>query len=200
MTQSKAQESAVENLKIIRSLMERATIYEAISAPSALCASVIAFVTAALTWSASPQEFLYAWLGAVVLTNGINALFIARSSKSKNEPFFSPGMRHTLQSVSPPLVSGAIVGSAVILSGGNALFTASLWVTFYGLALLAMQSFAPKPITGLGAAFTAAGIMTAVATLVSPTWTNPALVMALTFGLFHLGYAICVPLTSRDAR
>lgn len=197
MSQSNLQRSAAENLQVIRSLMERATIYEAISAPSALCTSLVAFIIAALTWSTSSPAFLAAWLGAVALTSGINAVFIARSSRSRNEPFFSPGMRHTLRSVSPPLLAGALIGSTLILTSGQYLLAVSLWVTFYGIALLAMQGFAPKPITGLGIAFTLTGIGLTTTTLATPAWINPSILMASTFGLFHLGYAICVPLTKR---
>ena len=39
------QELAADHLKIIRSLMERATVYRAISAPAALFGGIIALVT-----------------------------------------------------------------------------------------------------------------------------------------------------------
>ena len=69
----------------------------------------------------------------------------------------------------------------------------------YGLALIAMSSFAPKSLVRLGWAFVIAGLVLFLAWAANDEVRNlrtdlgPAsLVMALTFGLLHLVYAVAV--------
>ena len=78
---------------------------------------------------------------------------------------------------------------------------------FYGISLLAASHFAPKSICWLGRAFFSAGS----ALILTGSWcfgwwqgdrqdATAHLIMALTFGLFHLIYAACTwPRRSSDA-
>jgi drug/metabolite transporter (DMT)-like permease len=92
-----------------------------------------------------------------------------------------------------------------VLAGGlviwlqNLTLGALIWVLCYGLALLATASFSPKSLTRLGWAFVIAGLVLFLAWASNGevrdlrTDLGPAsLVMALTFGLLHVVYAIAV--------
>src|SRR5438270_10750829 len=99
---------AEEHLRIIRSLMERATIYRAISAPTALVGGLCSVLFGAwlyFRWRPLPagreeaefgRIFVAGWLGVLAVTALANALFIRNSARRRNEPFLSSGMRKAL--------------------------------------------------------------------------------------------------------
>src|SRR5271169_2820507 len=98
MTES---DSASRQLRVIRSLMERATIYRSISAPTALVGGLLSFGGFATAYYAkhhrqeplSAGEFLIVWLVILALTALTNVVFLARGSAQRGEPFFSAGMK-----------------------------------------------------------------------------------------------------------
>src|SRR5689334_22459674 len=110
---------AEEHLRIIRSLMERATIYRAISAPTALVGGLVSVgVGTALHFSSSPSvrefegkaaiTFLAAW-GAVLLVTGIvNVWFLAREAKRRGQTFFSPAMAKAARALAPAFLTAAV--------------------------------------------------------------------------------------------
>src|SRR5712671_783026 len=98
---------ASRQLRIIRSLMERATVYRSISAPTALVAGLLSFGGFATAYYAkhyrqhplSPMEFLIVWLVILALTGLTNLVFLWRGSAQRGEPFFSSGMKCALMSL-----------------------------------------------------------------------------------------------------
>src|SRR5260221_7680692 len=77
---------ASRQLRVIRSLMERATIYRFISAPTALVGGLLSFGGFATAYYAkhhrhgplSPTEFLIVWLVILALTAFTNLVFLSR--------------------------------------------------------------------------------------------------------------------------
>src|SRR4051812_26256696 len=71
-----ADREAADHLKTIRSLMERATVYRAISAPTALAGGLVALAICGLLWAGdsgerpSPESFIGIWIGALMLVSG----------------------------------------------------------------------------------------------------------------------------------
>lgn len=179
---------AEENLRVIRSLMEKATVYRAISAPGALVGGLAALaISACAIGSKGDVPFVPVWLGALALTSVANFFLLHRDAARRGEPFVSPGMRLALRAMLPGFLGG---GLCLFVAGaiGPALL-AALWVLFYGISLLAAAHFAPKSICWLGRAFFAAG----AALLGSGVWFggDPHVIMGATFGVFHLVYAAC---------
>jgi hypothetical protein len=163
------QERAEEHLRTIRRLMERATIYRAISAPTALVGGLLSLAASwvyfrasdLLDWS-SPvflppiNFFLPLWLLVFLLTAGANTLFIVIGAKKRNEPVFSASMKAALIALMPGLIAGAILtlcfGGLIWDPALN--FTISIaWAACYGLGLLATSHFAPRSLILLGWAF-----------------------------------------------
>lgn len=195
---------ASQQLHVIRSLMERATIYRSISAPTALVGGLLSFGGFVTAYYAkhhsdhplSSQEFLFVWLVILALTSFTNLLFLCRGSALRGEPFFSPGMKCALMSVAPAFISAAVLTLMI----HSPIRLAVLWITLYGMGLLATQHFAPRSLIVLGCTF----FLTGCALL--PTWKHflipagqgepSALVvsglMAATFGGYHLAYAAAV--------
>src|SRR4051812_46760287 len=103
---------AEEHLRVIRSLMERATIYRAISAPTALAGGLLAIATSVVVCfgTASPagtnasvngRFFAEIWLGILAVVLVINAFFVRREALRDGRPFLSPGLRLAVRAVAP---------------------------------------------------------------------------------------------------
>jgi len=208
------QERAEEHLKTIRRLMERATIYRAISAPTALVGGLLSLIAsgAYLEWFSNfPAEdsadiynrFLWLWLLVLVLTAGANTIFIVAGAVKRNEPVFSASMKAALSALAPAFIAGAAFTLAWLEPGmaHKPISLSIAWVICYGLGLLATSHFAPRSLTLLGWAFLLSGIMEMLllgsgshfafiwnASIATHAGT---LFMAATFGLFHLIYAAC---------
>ncbi len=192
---------AEENLRIIRSLMEKATVYRAISAPGALVgglgAATLALYGATVAqgnfgFPATVPQFLGMWLGLLVVITTANFILLARDAARRAEPFVSPGMKLALRAMLPGLLAGGVLGLA--FSSTTPQISAAIWTLLYGVSLLAASHFAPKSICWLGRAFFFAGVALFALFAVGGPWEgNPLLsahaAMGSTFGLFHIVYA-----------
>ncbi len=196
---------AEEHLRIIRSLMERATIYRAISAPSALVGGMLA-VVAAIVSIVLPGEYISragwhlnfagVWLVVLFLSTAANLHFLRRDANRRNETFMSPGMRLALVSLLPSFVAAGVFTFVMSLLEVDVVLVC-FWLIFYGLGLLATTHFAPRSIRYLGWAFLSAGLASLVASFGwssadhFTSWKAANGLMAATFGGFHLIYAAC---------
>src|SRR6187551_3496204 len=117
---------AEQDLRAIRSLMERATVYRAISAPAALVAGFLStFGTAAIylnnqAGSNRPiqgRAFAAIWLAVLILAAATNAFFIWREAKKDGRLFISSGMKLSLGAIAPNLLIPAAVTLWFLVSG-----------------------------------------------------------------------------------
>ena len=196
--------AAEEHLRVIRSLMERATVYRAISAPTALVGGLSAVaVSAWLVWRStetgiSVHEFAGAWVSALLLTVLANALFIWQEAQRDHRPFLSPGLRLALRSLIPSLFVAGVFSVVLLWRGTDTIALALTWIAFYGLALLATMNFAPRSLSILGWSFVLAAVGWLLLISSGTRWGDASsgdpgvtLAMGITFGLFHLVYAAC---------
>ena len=186
---------AEEHLRVIRSLMEKATIYRAVSAPTALAGGVAALLVSPpwvqnlfLKWLVPADSFRVRWFLALVFTLAVNALLILREARRRGDPLMSPGMRAAMVALLPPILCGAVF---FLIMGP--IHTPVYLSLFYGLALLATGHFAPRSIVWLGWGFLVAGLAGYLLIVDGqiPALCTPDLFMVLTFGGFHLVYAAC---------
>jgi hypothetical protein len=193
-----ARAKAEQHLQAIRSLMERATIYRAISAPTALVAGVLAVSASALILLraeyATPDRCIVVWLGVLAITLLANFVLIWIGARRRGEPLFSSGMRMALLAVIPPVAAAAVL----TIFARHGLQVALVWTLFYGLALLTTSHFAPRSLVMLGWAFLLSSLGALAATHSAPAellrdhaQRIGALLMGVTFGLYHLLYAAC---------
>jgi small-conductance mechanosensitive channel len=196
--------SAEENLRVIRTLMERATMYRAISAPTALVAGLLSILAAAAIFLSEAnltvgrpirsRQFAVTWIIVLILSLAANTFFVWREARKTRRPFISPGMKLALRAIAPCLLIPAAFTGWYFTTGylgGQELELVVVWVAFYGLALLSTALFAPHSLAVLGWAFLFTGL--SVPALVN--WIEglpadiPNLAMGITFGLYHLIYA-----------
>ncbi|MEP7014243.1 MAG: hypothetical protein ABI925_02270 [Verrucomicrobiota bacterium] len=198
---------AEEDLRVIRVLMERATVYRAISAPTAIVAGSLSILAAgAIYWNneGTPvfgrairgREFVMVWLAVLIMAAAANTFFIWREARKNGRPFISSGMKLALRAITPCLLipmafTGWFYSTGYL--GAAELDLVVVWVVFYGLALLSTTLFAPHSLAILGWAFLLSG-------LALPALTNlieyfsidlPLVTMGVTFGAYHLIYAVC---------
>src|ERR1700749_1079744 len=101
---------AEEHLRVIRSLMEKATIYRAVSAPTALAGGVLALIAIAPPVRAlvaplgHDTSFHGRWLFALFLTLAVNGGLILREARRRGDPLVSPGMRAAFRALIPPFL------------------------------------------------------------------------------------------------
>jgi hypothetical protein len=198
-------DSASRQLRVIRSLMERATIYRSISAPTALVGGLLSLGGFATAYYAkqyqqhplSPTEFLVVWLVILALTCFANLIFLWSSSMRRDEPFFSAGMKCAMTSLAPAFFVAAVLTPLLM---HRPIQLALMWITLYGVGLLATQHFAPRSIIVLGITFFLSGCTLLVCwkhlfmpdAHIEPTALTVSGIMAATFGVFHLAYAASV--------
>lgn len=201
------QERAEQHLKTIRRLMERATIYRAISAPTALVGGLLSIIASGIWIASTGQDsrphfsFLALWLIVLLLTLATNTLFIVLGARKRKEPVFSASMKAASKALAPAFLTAAILTLLFIVAASDPLNEATLgitWAICYGLGLLATSHFAPRSLTLLGWAFLVSGLGAVVVVRFATNsliWelidSHTVLFMALTFGLFHLIYAAC---------
>jgi hypothetical protein len=205
---------AEEHLRVIRSLMERATIYRAISAPTALVGGLGSIILGTILHFRREHEtqlfpppnngwtFVLFWGAVLLITGAANTWFLAREARRRGGAFLSPGMRKALGALFPALLAGGVFTIALAYRGMFR-WLPMVWMVFYGLALLSAAQFSPRAIPRLGWAFLFSGLVT-TALLFGPfeTASNellaaPHLLMALTFGGLHLLYAVCTWATEK---
>ena len=202
---------AEENLRVIRSLMEKATIYRAISAPTALIGGLAAVGFGGwlyFQWRPLPagreeeeftQLFIGGWLGVLLLTIIANTVLLWLGARQRNEPFISPAMRQALFALLPAMLCGGFL-SAMLLVFHAWEWLPPVWMMFYALGLLATGHFSPRSMSVLGWAFLLASfgaIYVQYIFSVGAGWGNGGthvptaanLLMVATFGVFHLIYA-----------
>lgn len=203
-------------LEAAQELIERAPVYARISVPTALVAGTASIVNAALTihWLSGHNSrvvpiftFILSWglvLGVTLLTGG----FLLWENHYRNHrPLVTPALRGALRAVLPAGFTAA-AAACLFFWNGAAYSLGVAWMVAYGLALLGTSHFAPRPLIVLGTAFLATGLGTMVMVHLrislligySRSDFQTTLMMASTFGLYHLIYAVSTVLRNRRLR
>ena len=193
---------AAENLRVIRTLMERSAIYRRALAPIMLLAGGVGTAAAITGWRAgveSPRAFVGFWLAVAVVTIGGCFLLLRRQALRDAEPLWSPPTRRVLQALLPALVAGLLCSAIVVVKVASAdektaslvgLFLLPLsWIVFYGCAVHAAGFFMPRGIKLFGWAFIVGGcglFALGIPDLPRPLYAHG--VMGFFFGGLHLAY------------
>jgi hypothetical protein len=196
---------AVDHLQVIRTLMERTTLYRRTLAPIMLTIGCLGILAGVIGWwwrLDTSKTFGVFWgtisLGALCL-----AYLLARRQALKDaEPFWSPPTRRVTQAVLPPFFAGWILTLALFLPRGQELLLAwwllPSWGILYGCALHAAGFFTPRGMKWFGWVFIFTGC--ALLVILSLLESVPPLryghaVMGGMFGGLHLAYGIYLYLT-----
>ncbi len=196
------QQTALEHLRVIRSLLEKSQAYRAISAPAALGGGVLALVVSAIALNTdkfSARHFLFEWLGILVVVTALNFFLLHREASARARPFVSEGMRMALRAFFPPMIVGGLLGVGLIWFRNDVRLASLIWILCYGLALLATAHFSPRSLVRLGWAFLVTGMALSVwfftagaSAKTGADGTVAYLFLGTTFGVLHIMYAVAV--------
>ena len=198
------QQTALEHLRVIRSLLEKSQVYRAISAPAALCGGVLALAASAVAISSgriSSRAFLAEWLAILVVTSAVNFFMLHREASSRSQPFFSENNRLALalRAFGPPMLVGGLLGVGLIWYRDDLALASLVWILCYGLALLATEHFSPRSLVRLGRAFLVVGAFCAVMYFTQEGMSASrngssvaSMFLGITFGVLHILYAVAV--------
>jgi hypothetical protein len=199
---------AEENLKTIRTLMERSAIYRRALAPIMIFAGALGMAAAGiglLLHLDSMRAFCALWLGTAAIAVA-GAFLIARQQAIKDkEAFWSPPTRRVAQALWPLLLAGMMLGGTPIIIGGWDVspdctpLTSIIWILFYGCALHAAGFFMPRGIKFFGLFFIACACALFYAFFLGwiPESINAHWLMGFFFGVLHLAYGAYLYLTEK---
>ncbi|MBI5369066.1 MAG: hypothetical protein HZA54_18670 [Planctomycetes bacterium] len=186
---------ATEDLRVIRTLMERSATYELLSARAGVGAGAMALAGAgflALTRRTDAESCGLVWAGVFLASLASTVWCVIQRGQERNEPVWSPQARAVVTALLPPFLVGWTL-SVFFFARGEHLLLPGVWMLCYACGALATATYAPEPIRGLGLAMLGFGTLTLA---LPPAYGN--LMMGIAFGFGHL--ALAAALERRDRR
>jgi hypothetical protein len=178
---------ALENLRYIRSAMERAGSFTAVPGLGGMVMGATALPAA---WLASRQHtaqaWLVIWLTEMVLAVAIGALAMVHKAKRSNAPLWNDAGRKFALSFAPPIAAGALL-TLPLYQAGLLHVVAALWLILYGAAVLAGGAFSVRIVPAMGLGYFALGIITMLA---PPSMRD--IPLAAGFGGLHLVFGFWI--------
>ncbi|MFN2570493.1 MAG: hypothetical protein ABR537_02605 [Gemmatimonadales bacterium] len=178
---------ALDNLKFIRSTMERAGSFTAVPGWGMV---VVGCTAIAATWIAlrtgHEADWLAVWLGDAVLGVVVGGAAMVQKARAAQDPLLSgPGRRFGL-SFLPPIVVGALLTIALYGAGLFWLMPGT-WLLLYGTAVATAGAFSVRIVPIMGVCFMVLG----TAALFGPARAWPWF-MAAGFGGLNIVFGILI--------
>jgi hypothetical protein len=189
-------QEATRTLEVIRTLMERTTQYQFLTARAGLAAGVLAGLGAlmfAIFDPADPAQFGAVW--AFVFVGSLLATCVGTvlRVRERGEQVWSRQARAVVLALLPAIFA-ALVLSVFLFTQGLHLWLPGVWMLCYGQGALATAVYAPRMIRHMGLAV----LFLAVVTLcLGPRWA--VLMMGLVFGLGHIVLGLTLLAAERRA-
>lgn len=157
---------AAEHLQVIRTLMERSTIYRRALAPVMLTMGILGLAAGLAGWwmgIESYRAFGGFWLGVGGIGLVVAYGLVRRQAIKDKEPFWSPPTRRVTQALLPPLLAGLATVLAMMLprwqDPAHVWWFPPFWMILYGCAIHAAGFFMPRGIKLFGWLFIVAGCL-----------------------------------------
>ena len=200
-------EKALNQLNLIREMMEKATVYRALSAPAAIFGGFLA-VLLGLYFLLQDKNgefvdgahYFWTWVVALIIADSFNALLLFKRAKREGSKFISSGVKLTILRTAPAAIAGAIISFEA--AKNDIELCTLVWILCYGAALLAMGEVAPRSLKRLGWSFIVFGTVffliwmkfrAALSPVLGIGYLGSASIMMIaTFGILHIGYGIGV--------
>jgi hypothetical protein len=182
------QSHAMDNLRYMRQMMERAGSFTAVPGWGGVLMGVTALAAAgvsALKPGAAWQLWIWLLEAALALAIGIGGA--ALKSRRARMPLLTGPGRKFVAAFAPPMLAGAVL-TAVLFRAGHSSLLPGTWLLLYGSGVVAGGASSVRVVPLMGMCFMAFG----AAALVAPAWGDPLL--AAGFGGLHLlfGFVIAV--------
>lgn len=200
-------EKALNQLNLIREMMEKATVYRALSAPAAIFGGLLA-VLLGLYFLLQDKNgefvdgahYFWTWVVALIIADSFNAFLLFKRAKREGTKFISSGVKLTILRTTPAAIAGAIISFEA--AKNDIELCTLVWILCYGAALLAMGEVAPRSLKRLGWSFIIFGTVFFLIWMKFKAALSPVLgigylgsasiMMIATFGILHIGHGIGV--------
>lgn len=178
---------AIENIRYIRSAMERAGSFTAVPGLGGIGMGLTALPAA---WFASRQTtgegWLAVWATEAVVAGAIGALSMVHKARSSGTPLWTAAGRKFVMAFAPPLIAGALV-TWPLYQAGLLNIVAALWLLLYGVAVMAAGAYSVNIVPSMGVAYLALGAIA----LLAPTELKD-LPLAAGFGGLHIVFGFWI--------
>jgi hypothetical protein len=185
---------AARNLEVIRTLMERTTQYQLLTARAGLAAGSLAGMGAlTFLWldPSDPQLFGMIWGGVFLASLLATVVTTFLRGRERGEKVWSRQARAVVGALAPSLFAALALGVFFFVRGDH-LWLPGVWMLCYGQGALATASYAPAPIRYFGLLTL---ILGSVTLLLGASWA--VLMMGVVFGLGHVTLGIVLLLAER---
>ena len=176
---------AMENLRYIRTTMERSESYTHVSGMGVAATGVVALIAWSFAITASSDlVWLAVWLEAAAASLALAVYTLARKSRTEGRAVLRERGRRFAWTIVPPMTAGAVLTLALVRLGATELLPGT-WLLLYGTSFVTGGSTSVRSLPLMGSAFMLTG---ALALLTPPTWGDAW--MAVGFGGLHILFGI----------
>lgn len=181
-------ERAIDDLRFIRSAVESAGSFTAVSGLGGVVMGVVGLVAAMLaaTETAEPARWLTIWLAAAVVATTIGVISIVRKSRGAGASLVSAPARRFALALFPPIAVAAAL-TAAFVSRGHYDLLPPLWLLLYGVAVSAGGALSVRVVPFMGIALLIIGLLS----LFVPFPTANVL-LGLGFGVVQIGGGVII--------
>lgn len=175
------QARAMDNLRYIRGMMERAATFTAVSGWGELIIGITAIAAALVAARQTlPWAWVATWVAEAGVAAGISVASMALKAHAANMPLLSGPLRKLVLSFSPSMIAGAVLTAVLVRHGSYGLLP-GVWMLLYGAAVVSAGTYSVRSVPVMGAAFMVVG---AIALVAPPAWMTLLLVAG--FGCLHI--------------
>jgi hypothetical protein len=178
---------AAENLRFIRSAMERSSTFTSIPGVGGAVMGLIALAASAVAaMQPTANRWLITWLIAAAVASVVGFIAMARKARRAGLSLTGTSARRFALGMAAPFVAGAAITYA-LWAAGNFTVMAPTWLLLYGTGVLTGGIFSVPVVRAVGLCFMATGI----AAIVTPaSWGNAWL--AIGFGGLQVAFGIYI--------
>ncbi|MGQ9896576.1 MAG: hypothetical protein ACUVR8_03305 [Acidobacteriota bacterium] len=180
-------ERAEANLRFIREIMERATLFTAVPGWGMVAVGLTAHIAVILA-AIQPTlwRWLLVWIGEAALALTIGATTMWYKARQQDHSLASAAARRFFFAFVPPLMVGSLL-SVVLVSHSAYDLLPGTWLLLYGTGVTAAGAFSVRVVPLLGLAFLLLGSITLFLPFPLTHWA-----MAFGFGVLHVGFGLVI--------
>ncbi|HEY3863057.1 MAG TPA: hypothetical protein VGO59_14340 [Verrucomicrobiae bacterium] len=190
---------AAQNLQVIRTLMERGSVYRRALAPVMGAIGLTGLAASGVAVGVKVQSggaFAVYWMAVAIVCLTEALLLVRRQALKDAEPFWSPPTRRVVQALWPALFCGLAAGLVCLrIKPNSAWLLPPVWMGLYGCALHSAGFFMPRGFKLFGWAFIVAGCGWALAA--PDSWMDASAAMGIFFGGAHAAYGLYLFFTEK---
>ena len=178
---------AEDDLRFIRSAMERASAFTSISGWGQFAIGITALIVVPIARAqTNADRWVTLWLGEAAVAMAIGVWSAAVKSRRLGVPLFGTTGQRFMLAFATPAAAGIALTAALVQAQALALLP-GMWLLLYGAAVAGGGAFSVRIVPVMGAAFMAVG---AAALFTPAAWGD--LWLGLGFGLVHVVFGIII--------